>query len=444
MLSWTPPASNGGSPITGYTATASPGGPTCTTTGTNCTFTGLTNGTTYSFTVKATNAVGTGPASNSLLAIPATVPGAPTLTSANAGSGSVTLAWSAPSSNGGSTVTGYTATPSPGGFTCTTSGATGCTVTGLTNGTSYSFTVRATNALGTGPASNALSATPVAAATVPGAPSLVSAVRGNGQVTLTWSAPFSDGGTPVTGYVATASPGGFSCTTSGLSCTVTGLTNGTTYSFTVTATNAVGTGGASTRSPPPPATAARRADAQHGHRGQRRRSRSAGRARLERRLRDHRLHRHRKPRRRSPAAALRRAAPSRGLTNGTSYSFTVTATNAVGTGAASNALSRRPATVSRRADPDLSAVAATARSRSTWIGPGLERRLGDHRLHRHLQPRRLHVHHDRRARLHRHRPHQRHAATPSPSPPPTRRHRRPLERASATPAPRRPCPARRR
>ena len=64
------------------------------------------------------------------------------------------------------------------------------------------------------------------AATTPGAPTLIAAIAGNGQVTLTWSAPF-DGGTPITGYAATASPGGFTCATSGLSCTVTGLTNGT-------------------------------------------------------------------------------------------------------------------------------------------------------------------------------------------------------------------------
>ena len=123
LVTWTAPAANGGSAITSYTVTSS-GGQTCTTpngTTTSCTVTGLTNGTSYTFTVKATNAVGSGPASApSAPAIPATVPGAPTGVTAtsNANAQSV-VSWTAPASNGGAAISGYTVTSSPGGFTCT-------------------------------------------------------------------------------------------------------------------------------------------------------------------------------------------------------------------------------------------------------------------------------------------------------------------------------------
>ena len=61
---------------------------------------------------------------------------------------------------------------------------------------------------------------------------------------MSWAAP-GDGGSAITGYTATASPGGASCSTAGSSCTLAGLANGTDYTVTVTATNAVGTGPAS-------------------------------------------------------------------------------------------------------------------------------------------------------------------------------------------------------
>jgi hypothetical protein len=87
------------------------------------------------------------------------VPGAPTGVTATAGNGSATVNWTAPSSDGGSTITKYTVTPFIGSTAqtpVTVTGsppATSTTVTGLTNGTSYTFTVTATNAAGDGPAS---------------------------------------------------------------------------------------------------------------------------------------------------------------------------------------------------------------------------------------------------------------------------------------------------
>jgi hypothetical protein len=114
-------------------------------------------------------------------------------------------------------------------------------VSGLTNGTSYTFTVTATNAAGTGPAS--APSAPDTPSTVPGAPTGVSATPGNGQATVSFALPASDGGSPILQFTATASPGGQSATTGVFSpIVVTGLTAGTSYTFTVTATNFVGTG----------------------------------------------------------------------------------------------------------------------------------------------------------------------------------------------------------
>ncbi len=76
----------------------------------------------------------------------------------------------------------------------------------------------------------------------PQAPSNVTATPGDAKAIISWAAPTNTGGSPITGYSATASPGGKNCTTTtATSCTINGLTNGTTYEVSVTATNAVGT-----------------------------------------------------------------------------------------------------------------------------------------------------------------------------------------------------------
>ncbi len=243
-VSWHEPSSDGGKPITGYTVTSNPGDKHCTAGGTTlqCTVTGLSNGTAYTFTVHATNADGDSPESApSSPATPATVPGAPAgPITASPEDSSAQVSWAVPADDGGSPITGYTVTSSPGGKHCSTSGATSCTVPGLTNGTSYTFTVYATNAIGNGPPSAASNAvTPVA---VPGPPTAVSATPGDGSAAVSWTAPASDGGSAITGYTVTSSPGGKHCSAAASPCTVTGLTNGTAYTFTVHATNAQGDG----------------------------------------------------------------------------------------------------------------------------------------------------------------------------------------------------------
>jgi hypothetical protein len=247
MVSWTAPAV--GAPIIAYNVTATAGGFTCATTGaTSCIVTGLSNGTPYSFTVTATNPVGTGdPSLASNSATPLLVPGRPTAVSGIAGDTTVDVTWTAPADTGASSIGGYTVAASPGIRTCSTAGSIGCTVTGLTNGTVYTFTVRAANSLGLGlPSVPSAGVTP---RTRPNPPINVTALASNGQALVAWSAPPFDGGSPVTAYDVISSPDGRVCHTTGARfCTVTSLTNRTWYSFTVTATNVAGTSDSSAAS----------------------------------------------------------------------------------------------------------------------------------------------------------------------------------------------------
>jgi uncharacterized protein YhjY with autotransporter beta-barrel domain len=411
-VSFTPPPSTGGTSITGYTATSSPGGITGTCASSPCVLTGLTNGTAYTFTVTATNSAGTGAASaasnsatpaagqtitfsnpgtqnfgtsptltatatsglavtftssttgvctitsggalttvsagtctidanqagnaayqpapqiSQSFTIAAVVPGAPAIGTATASSGQAAVAFTPPLFTGGVSITGYTATSSPGGITGTCASSP-CAVTGLTNGTAYTFTVTATNSTGTGAASAASnSVTPVGGQTiafsnpgsqnfgtsptltatatsgltvsfssattavctitsggalttvsvgsctinadqtgngtyapapqvsqtfaivavVPGAPIIGTATASGGQAAVSFTPPSFIGGAAISGYTVTSSPGGITATGSSSPITVTGLTNGTTYTFTVTATNSAGTGAASAAS----------------------------------------------------------------------------------------------------------------------------------------------------------------------------------------------------
>ena len=263
-LKWLAPASDGGSAITGYsirasTATGFVGTTLTSSAALTGTVTGLTNGTAYTFTVSAVNAVGTGTASAASAAItpvaPAGVPGAPTGVVATRGNASVKLTWVAPVSNGGSALTRYSIRAFSGAtLVSTTPVATPVltgTVTGLANGTAYTFDVAAGNVVGFGPASTPTAA--VTPATMPGAPTGLAGTRANASVKLTWTAA-SNGGSAITGYSIRAfnSLGTLVSTTAVATPvttgTVAGLMNGTAYTFDVSARNAVGLSVASARS----------------------------------------------------------------------------------------------------------------------------------------------------------------------------------------------------
>ena len=112
--------------------------------------------------------------------------------------------------------------------------------------TTVKCTVTATNSAGSASATSAATAT--IAAGVPGAPTSVTAVGGDTQANISFTAPAITGGVVITGYTVTCVQNGFTATGSASPLTVTGLTNGDSYTFTVTATNSVGTGPASAAS----------------------------------------------------------------------------------------------------------------------------------------------------------------------------------------------------
>jgi hypothetical protein len=260
-VSWSPPGNDGGSAITGYTVTPYLNGVPLAPRvfnnqlATTQTVVGLAIGTTYTFRVAAINLKGTGPVSApSAPTATMSAPGAPTGVSAVPGNSSALVSWLPPASNGGSAITGYTVTSSPGGFTATVAGTTtSAVVSGLTLGTSYTFTVRATSVVGTGPAS--APSPPVVPTAVPGAPTGVTAVAGTTSATVSWNPPANSGGSVITGYTLTWAVNGIDQSTrtfasTATTQTITGLASGTTYTFRVAAINAIGTGLASTPSAP--------------------------------------------------------------------------------------------------------------------------------------------------------------------------------------------------
>jgi titin len=261
FLSWIEPSDNG-APITSYRIMVNEHGSSIITTYPNigdsekATILGLKNNVTYDFKISAVNSVGIGKESKSVSATPNNkVPIAITGLRAVPGDGKVTLSWSV-SSSALEDITGYRIREFRTGSDSFVSHSilgksTSATIDGLTNGIPYGFRVLGVNADGIGPESSIVYATPVppftTTAKVPAQIGDLKATPSNGQVKLTWSAPYNNG-FPITGYkIIQSITGSSSFTTTPKPDTIpeaiiTGLTNDVSYNFKVSAVNSEGTG----------------------------------------------------------------------------------------------------------------------------------------------------------------------------------------------------------
>ncbi len=235
--------------------------------------TGLTNGVTYDFRVRARGFTGPGQESNKASATPvapvATTPDAPGVPTLVVGNRQLGVSWDAPADNGAA-ITDYDVQYRPvtdpvSSWTEWNAGDTsvtiGVTITNLDNGTSYDVQVRATNSAGYGPWSDAARASPSESAaqapstTRPGAPAAPTLVPGNGQLAVSWNAPADDGGSPILFYRVYVYTDAdelwkhhFRVDPSITSTLITGLTNGQSYRVAVRAENVKGPGSISARS----------------------------------------------------------------------------------------------------------------------------------------------------------------------------------------------------
>ncbi|WP_345872853.1 Ig-like domain-containing protein [Shewanella algae] len=239
VVNFSAPASDGGSAITSYQVTSSPGGITASGANSPIGVAGLTNGTSYTFTVQAINAVGTSsPSAPSNSVVP---------------KANQTISFNNPGAQDFGTTPTLTATASSGltpVFSSTTTGV--CTITA--SGTLTFVTTGNCSIDADQPGDGSYNAAPTVTqsftvnAVVPGAPTSVNAVASDASATVSFSAPASTGGAAISSYTVTSSPGGITANGAGSPLTVSGLSNGTDYSFTVSASNIAGTGPASSPS----------------------------------------------------------------------------------------------------------------------------------------------------------------------------------------------------
>ena len=168
---------------------------------------------------------------------------APTALVATPGDGKITVAFTAPSNDGGATITNYEYS-TDGGTSYTafspTMTSSPVAITGLINGTSYSIKLRAVNSAGDGTESDAVTSTPAATSN---APTALVATPGDGQVSVSFTAPTDTGGNAITDYEYQLNGGTWTtASTTSSPVIITGLTNGTSYSIKLRAVNSAGNG----------------------------------------------------------------------------------------------------------------------------------------------------------------------------------------------------------
>ena len=230
------PVNNNGSAVTNYSYSLNNG--TFVSTGkanSVFTITGLTNGTEYAIRVIATNSAGNSASSDPYSAIPSTIPDAPTITAVTAGNGVASVYYTDGSSNGAPiTMRKYSLN---GGSYTNVSSASPIVIAGLTNGIPYSVALQSVNSTGTSVPSNSL---PFVPCDVPSKPSIINIISSINQATV-YVQPGNNNGGEITSYSYSLNDSSFVSTgNANNSFTITGLTNGTTYSIKVIATNATG------------------------------------------------------------------------------------------------------------------------------------------------------------------------------------------------------------
>ena len=340
--------------------------------------TGLTNGTAYTFQVRAVNSIGVGASSDEATETPssaaATAPPKPTDFTATAGDAKVALTASV-SSNNGAAITHwevrYKSSGEYGDWTNIASSAsnsiTGKEVTGLANGTAYTFQVRAVNSVGDGATSDGVTESPVGP---PPKPATFDVTRGNGKVTFSASVSFNNGSAITywqVRYKSSGDYGNWMDITGSDANTITDkevgdLNNGTTYTFQVRAVNSIGDGassdevtetptGAAASAPPKPAVfIVTRGNAKVTLSAGLRSNNGADITHWEVRYKSSGDYGNWT----SIASSAHNSIAGKevtGLTNGTTYTFQVRAVNSVGEGATSDEATETPTSAAAAAPP---------------------------------------------------------------------------------------------